>query len=181
MIKNLQFKKYIEEYLGAFVYGGIDGVVTTFAVVAGAKGAGFGNSVVIVMGLANLIADGVSMSVGSYLSSKSTQQVATKNGVLADKITSPVVNGVVTFIAFLAVGVIPLTAYVVDIIFPTLITSKFVLSIILTGIVFLLIGLLKSYVAKASKIRGVLETLILGTIAACVAYVVGSLLKNFIS
>ena len=58
-------------FLREFVYGGIDGGVTTFAVVAGATGAHFDSVVIIILGLANLIADGFSMSVGSYLSVKS--------------------------------------------------------------------------------------------------------------
>jgi VIT1/CCC1 family predicted Fe2+/Mn2+ transporter len=61
----------VQEYLGEFVYGGIDGSVTTFAVVAGATGAGLPSGIVIILGLANLIADGFAMSVGSYLSTKS--------------------------------------------------------------------------------------------------------------
>ena len=64
----------IQEYLGEFVYGGIDGSVTTFAVVAGSAGAGLPGSVIIILGFANLIADGFSMSVGSYLSKKSEMQ-----------------------------------------------------------------------------------------------------------
>ncbi len=64
----------IQRYLSEIVYAGMDGSVTTFAVVAGAEGAGLGSSVVIILGCANLIADGFSMSVGSYLSSKSKQQ-----------------------------------------------------------------------------------------------------------
>lgn len=60
-----------QQYLGEFVYGGIDGSVTTFAVVAGSAGAGLDSSVIIILGFANLIADGFSMSVGSYLSKKS--------------------------------------------------------------------------------------------------------------
>lgn len=68
----MKFKK-LQQYLPEFVYGGIDGSVTTFAVVAGATGAHLESSVVIILGFANLIADGFSMSVGSYLSHKSTQ------------------------------------------------------------------------------------------------------------
>jgi VIT1/CCC1 family predicted Fe2+/Mn2+ transporter len=60
-----------EKYLGPFVYGGIDGSITTFAVVAGAVGAGLNSSVIIILGFANLLADGFSMSIGAYLSSKS--------------------------------------------------------------------------------------------------------------
>lgn len=60
-----------QEFLGEFVYGAIDGSVTTFAVVAGSAGANLDSSVIIILGFANLIADGFSMSVGSYLSNKS--------------------------------------------------------------------------------------------------------------
>lgn len=59
------------KYLGEFVYGGIDGSVTTFAVVSGAAGASLDHSIIIILGFANLIADGFSMSVGAYLSNKS--------------------------------------------------------------------------------------------------------------
>lgn len=65
------FLSKFQDYIGEFIYGGIDGSVTTFAVVAGAAGANLDSSVVIILGFANLIADGFSMSVGSYLSTKS--------------------------------------------------------------------------------------------------------------
>ena len=70
--QNNLLNKY-EAYLGEFVYGGIDGCVTTFAVVAGAVGAGLDSSVIIILGFANLLADGFAMSVGAYLSSKTEQ------------------------------------------------------------------------------------------------------------
>ncbi len=59
------------DFIREFIYGGVDGGVTTFAVVAGATGANFDNVVIIILGIANLIADGFSMSVGSFLSVKS--------------------------------------------------------------------------------------------------------------
>lgn len=65
--------KRFEKYLPEGVYGSIDGIVTTFAVVAGAAGANLGIDIVIILGLANLFADGLSMSIGSYLSKKSEQ------------------------------------------------------------------------------------------------------------
>lgn len=68
--KTSIFDKF-QEYIGEFIYGGIDGSVTTFAVVAGSAGAHLDSSVVIILGFANLIADGFAMSVGSYLSTKS--------------------------------------------------------------------------------------------------------------
>jgi len=60
-----------ETYLPEIVYGSIDGIVTTFAVVAGASGADLSVNVIVILGLANLFADGLSMSIGSYLSKKS--------------------------------------------------------------------------------------------------------------
>lgn len=66
-----RFINRFQDYLGEFVYGGIDGSVTTFAVVAGSVGAHLSSEIIIILGFANLIADGFSMSVGSYLSHKS--------------------------------------------------------------------------------------------------------------
>lgn len=53
------------------VYGAHDGIVTTFAVVAGTVGADLPDSIILVLGIANLLADGFSMGAGSYLSSRS--------------------------------------------------------------------------------------------------------------
>ena len=53
-------------YLRDWVLGGVDGAVTTFAIVAGVAGAGLSNAVVIILGAANLIADGVSMAAGNF-------------------------------------------------------------------------------------------------------------------
>lgn len=60
----------LKDYIGEFVYGGIDGSVTTFAVVAGSAGASLDVSVVLILGFANLIADGFSMSVGNFFATR---------------------------------------------------------------------------------------------------------------
>ncbi len=57
-------------YARDFVYGGIDGAVTTFAIVAGVVGASLSASIVIVLGLANLLADGLSMAASNYSGTK---------------------------------------------------------------------------------------------------------------
>jgi VIT1/CCC1 family predicted Fe2+/Mn2+ transporter len=57
-------------YLRDFIYGGIDGTITTFAIVAGVAGADMPGSVVLVLGLANLIADGFAMGAGNYSGTK---------------------------------------------------------------------------------------------------------------
>lgn len=58
------------KYIKSIVYGGLDGIITTFAVVASIAGAGLGVGVVIIMGFASLFADGISMGMGDFLSSK---------------------------------------------------------------------------------------------------------------
>ena len=64
-------KTTIGEFIQDIVYGGNDGIVTTFAVVAGATGANLPVGVIIILGLANLLADGTSMATGAFLSIKS--------------------------------------------------------------------------------------------------------------
>jgi vacuolar iron transporter family protein len=59
---------YMRWSIEDFVYGGTDGVITTFAIVAGAFGASLSVSVILILGFANLFADGFSMSIGNYLS-----------------------------------------------------------------------------------------------------------------
>lgn len=57
-------------YLRDIVYGGIDGSVTTFAIVAGVAGAGLSPWVIIALGVANVLADGFSMAAGNYSGTK---------------------------------------------------------------------------------------------------------------
>jgi len=61
-----------------FVYGGIDGAVTTFAVVAGVSGASLSSGIVLILGFANLFADGFAMAVGNYLGTKSYSEFVEK-------------------------------------------------------------------------------------------------------
>src|SRR6056297_1515656 len=58
-------------YLAEVIYGANDGIVTTFAVVSGVAGAALNPSIVLVLGLANLFADGFSMGMSNYLSRRS--------------------------------------------------------------------------------------------------------------
>ncbi len=62
-------------YLRDFIYGAIDGAVTTFAVVCGVEGAGLPPGVVVILGVANLIADGFSMAAGNFLGTRAEHQV----------------------------------------------------------------------------------------------------------
>ena len=63
-----------QSYLRDFIYGAVDGTVTTFAVVAGVVGASLDAGIVIVLGVANLLADGFSMAVSNFLGTKAERQ-----------------------------------------------------------------------------------------------------------
>jgi VIT1/CCC1 family predicted Fe2+/Mn2+ transporter len=232
--QNQGWLRRFENYLGEFVYGGIDGSVTTFAVVAGAVGAGLESSIIIILGFANLLADGFAMSVGAYLSTKTEKDNYNKHkrieywevdnlpekereeireiyaakgfeGELLEQVVdvitndrdrwvnvmmndelemkeesrSPITIGLVTYTSFVIVGLIPLIAYVVDYINP-MGRNLFLISSVLTGIAFILVGWLKAYVNHTHVIRGIMETLLLGIIAAAVSYNVGDFIEAMI-
>lgn len=223
-----------QNYLSEFVYGGIDGSITTFAVVAGAVGAGLDNSIIIILGFANLLADGFSMSIGAYMSAKSEKQkyqkqkaieyweienmpetereeikeiykdkgfeepllsqvvaVITENKDrwvdvmmkdelgLIEEVKSPFQIGLYTFISFLFIGLIPLLVFVAYFL-NIEVNNKFLWSSVMTGISFILIGFLKSKVTNNSVLKGISETLLLGGLAALVAYFVGGFLEQII-
>lgn len=176
-----RIRRHLEDYLREFVYGGIDGAVTTFAVVAGASGARFDVTVLLVLGFANLIADGFSMGVGSYLSTKSEQELMVKRGESIKDEPSPVINGATTYVSFILVGLVPLLSYTINEIFDLGLENLFSIAIVLTALAFIGIGLLKSRVAQSNVYRAVAETLILGAIAASAAYILGDVLERLIS
>ncbi len=62
------------EFIKSIVLGGLDGIVTTFAVVSGATGGGLGVEVILVLGFSNILADALSMGVGDALSRKAEQE-----------------------------------------------------------------------------------------------------------
>src|SRR5690625_7415022 len=66
-------------YLRDFIYGAIDGAITTFAIVSGVAGAGLSSGVGIIMGLAKLLADGFSMGVSEYRGTREEVQVRARS------------------------------------------------------------------------------------------------------
>ncbi len=144
-------------YLPQMVYGAVDGTVTTFAVVAGATWGDLTNATIIILGLANLFADGASMSISAYLAAKS-EKVGNK---------TPLSIAIWTLVAFVIVWFIPLIPYVFDV-------WAFRLSCLMTGIAFVGIGVLKGYLSHTSTVASGLQTLGLGTIAALISYGVGA-------
>jgi vacuolar iron transporter family protein len=78
MSENIYTGSSSSTYISDFVFAGIDGAVTTFAVVSGVEGASLSASIVLILGFANLLADGFSMAVGNYMGLKSTHEYIQK-------------------------------------------------------------------------------------------------------
>lgn len=179
-----KFKQHSEDYLREFVYGGMDGAVTTFAVVTGAAGANLGVRVILILGYANVLADGFSMAVGSYLSEKSDQDLAIHKGESkAGDFEPPLGAAIATFVAFVLVGFIPLAVYTLDFLLGWGLDVNLALkySVVLTLVAFGLIGLLRAKVTKISKAKAIRESLGLGLAAAVISYVAGTMLERIIT
>jgi vacuolar iron transporter family protein len=73
-VRSRLAEKRSPSYLQDFIYGAIDGAVTTFAVVAGVEGANLDETIVVILGGANLIADGFSMAASNFLGTRAERQ-----------------------------------------------------------------------------------------------------------
>lgn len=214
-------------YIRDFIYGGVDGAVTTFAVVSGVAGAELSTKVVLILGFANLVADGFSMAASNFLGTRAEiddyrrlekieyrhievapegereeiRQIYREKGFegeelekavelitsdndrwvrtmlmeeygLPSEIRSPWLAAGSTFSAFIVCGLVPLIPYLFGW------RSSFVVACIMTGITFFLIGSFKSRWSTTGWLRSGLETLLVGALAAGLAYGVGVLLKG---
>lgn len=213
-----------KSYLRDWVYGGIDGAVTTFAVVSGVAGAQLSSKIIVILGLANLVADGFSMAASNYSATRTeheelerirqieyrhirvnpdgereeVRQIFEGKGFVgedlervvgvvtadADRwvqtmlseeyglplaIRSPRVAALSTFSAFLVCGSVPLLPYFAKL------ENAFDLSLGMTVVTFFVIGSAKSRWSIIPWWRSGLETLLIGSAAAGLAYAVGSL------
>lgn len=230
MIRKRLSLKQTQHNVSDAVLGGIDGCITTFAVVSGSVGAGFPSSVAVILGFANLFADGFSMATSNYESIRAEEEYhdAIKNAekmhireipegekeeirqifkakgfedeilesiiktitkdenvwldvMLAEehgiaKISpSPWRSALVTFLAFVLVGTFPLIPYLI----PSFeIKEQFIVSALLAGMMFFLIGMYKNITrAKPSFFSGI-RTLLTGGAAATLAYVTAYILRE---
>jgi vacuolar iron transporter family protein len=228
-----------QTYFKEVIFGGIDGIITTFAVVAGFSGAALSGDattqlsflVMLLFGLANLFADGVSMGLGNILSVRSdkdlynaarrkeTDEVRThaeneveetvtllmqKGYSMEDARTmtvlyqknevfwvdfmmtnelqmsdprgdNPWLTGLATFVSFVVFGFIPLAPFVFA--GTAAAGHVFVYSIMGTALALFLLGILKWKIVGTPFVKTMLEVLVIGVVAATVAFFVGSLFE----
>lgn len=174
-------KSFRPELLKAAVYGANDGIITTFAVVAGVAGAGLSPQIVIILGIANMMADAFSMAVGDFLGEKSERQLRLSKGEKNVKSQAVWRTSVVTFGAFVVAGTMPLIPYVGEL-FGVRVGDgwRFPLAIIFTALALFVVGSLRTIVTKGSWIKNGLEMLSIGAIAAMVAYGLGFGVKQLV-
>ncbi len=158
----------LRRYVPEFVYGGIDGAITTFAVTAGVVGAGLSPTIILVLGSANLLADGFSMAASNYLSVKSDTASNKK----------PMTTASITFASFFVVGSIPILPYIGLLIMPSVFEHTFLISSVATGIAFVFVGSTKALVVGTNKVKSAMQTLLIGGLAAFIAYAVGFALQS---
>ena len=216
-------------YFDDFIYGSIDGAVTTFAIVAGVMGASLPSTIILILGFANLFADGFSMAAANYQASKAKnefiemkrrqeeweienleeQEIEEIRDIYREKgfkdklledvvrtITSrkkvwvdtmmkeelgliedeknPVHSSVSTFVGFNLVGLIPLIPFMIFSIMGIELNSEaFLYSTLSVLVAFFIVGMIKGKIVKKSTLYSGIITLIIGGIAATVAYLVG--------
>ena len=164
-----------QHYIRDVVYGANDGVITTFAVVAGVTGGTLAPVTVLVLGVANLLADGLSMGVGNYLGIRSDERVREAQQ-LPEQEASPVRHGLATFLAFVLAGAVPLLPYV----FSDAAASLFSLSTGLSLAVLFAIGAARARVGTGTWWANGLEMLVLGIIVGAAAYYAGALVSGLV-
>lgn len=224
-------KKVKYNWLPDFVYGGIDGAVTTFAVVAGVVGAELSTPVILILGFANLFADGFSMAVGKFSSDRaemeriahirkseeesiqlkpleerqevrqilkklgfrgrelsSAEKVITSNpGVwvkvmlhhefnVIEENVNPLKGAFATFLAFLAIGLIPLIGYSIQGLFAWESRQVFWGTCVATLVALFIVGTVKSRFSERHCLLAGLETALIGGVAAAIAFLIGDFL-----
>ena len=150
----------LDQFLAEYVYGGIDGIITTFAIIAASLGASLSPATILILGLSNVIADGYSMSIARY------ESIIVET---PQNIKHPLHSAIATFISFVVCGIIPLIPFLLPI--PT--KHAKLLSLTLASLLFLAIGY-----SKDNSTASAVQTLALGLSAAFISYMIAHILAT---
>jgi VIT1/CCC1 family predicted Fe2+/Mn2+ transporter len=144
------------------------------AVVAGAAGASLTARAGLILGLANLIADGFSMGASNYLGLKSELEQAARS--VSDE--APWRHGLATIAAFVVVGAVPLAGYALG---PLLGVSVLRISAVLTALALLATGAFRAPFVGRAPWRSALEMFTVGALACLSAYAVGAIASRLVA
>lgn len=232
------------QFIKSLIYGGLDGIISTFVVICSIEGGSFNPLYALVLGFSNLVGDGISMGVGDYLSSKADMEhqeteyqrekwefennpegeITEMIELLQEKGISPedtetiirttakypelfldqmmyyelgfmpleedekpIKTGFLTFLAFVAFGLVPMLSYVGVGYIPwdsieglNGVNPTFPISCVATALTLLLLGAVKARFSNENKIISSLKTLFTGGIACLIAWLIGFFLSKYI-
>ena len=163
-------------YVRELIYGANDGIITTFAVVAGVAGGDLSLRVVLIVGAANLFADGLSMAVGNFSSIRANEGARAMNN-LPEEEAKPWRHAGATFFAFVAAGLVPLVPYAL----PPSDGATFRWSVLATLVSLFTVGALRATVTIERWWIAGLEMLSLGAAVAAAAYAAGAMIAALVS
>lgn len=163
-------------YIRDLVYGANDGIITTFAVVAGVAGGSLSTAAVLVIGAANLAADGVAMGVGNLLAIRAHESALAADGRPEEE-TYPWKHGAATLVAFVAAGAVPLLPYIL----PAGAGGRLLWSAVFTMASLFGVGVARAAVTRDRWWRTGLEMLMLGGVVAVAAYGAGAIVAALVN
>jgi VIT1/CCC1 family predicted Fe2+/Mn2+ transporter len=163
----------VGHYLRDIVNGALDGIITTLAVISGASGAQLEPRVALILGMANLVGDGISMGASNYLGLKS-ELLQTGASAVVEK---PWRHGLATTVAFMLFGATPLAAFLVA---PLQRGRMFVLAAALSVAALAILGKLRATYVGRPALRSAAEVIIIGLAASGAAYVIGDVAQRFV-
>ena len=221
-------------YIKDMVYGANDGIITTFAVVAGVVGGGLAEITIILLGIVNLLADGFAMAASDYLSSKSesefyerergveeweidnkkehelketddflkekgyeekdrlelTKLISKNKNFWVDMMMKEELNlpydpqksytiaSLLTFVSFVVAGFVPLIPFLM---WQGDKSALFTLTIFFTGLALFFVGAMRSHFTGKNWARAGFDMLLVGGIAASIAYSAGAVIQGLVS
>lgn len=169
-------------FLRDIVFGVHDALLTNIGIVTGFVTALQDNRLIVVAALIDVVVSAFAMSFGTYLSRKSEsaylekQLVKSSQQDLETYLASPVSAAIVMWFTYLVAGLIPLIPFAFKISGP--IALRY--AVVLTLIIFFVVGLLKGVITQGNRILSGLQFLAFGTVAAIIGYAIGLLGQRFI-
>lgn len=145
--------------MSAIIYGSIDGLITTNAIITSIQGAQMKSTLAIIFGFANLLADGFSMGVSSYLSS---DQIA---------------EGIKTFLSFILIGSGPIMPFLFK---QFTNEKKYMISHVITITSLFFIGIFKGYIKNENMIKHALIVVFIGGLTTMIAYYVSKYIHEIV-
>ena len=166
-------REMVSNAIREIVFGAEDGAVQNTALIAGTVGAGLTNRVIVIVGLINAIAGVLSMSAGTYLSSKAERDAlfaTAEDGVVIQRNFSPGRDAMVMAVSYAGGAFVPLTPFMFDFLEPN---RAIQLAVLATALTLFGLGAAKAIVSRQSIVRPGLEMLLLAAAAGFAGYVLG--------